>query len=301
MKVSRQVTDGQLAASELVLTENGAVYHLNLHPDQIASNIIVVGDQGRVEKVSKYFDHVDHRVTNREFVTHTGRIGTMPVSAMSTGIGTDNIDIVLNELDALLNIDLQNRTILPEHTSLNIVRLGTSGALQPDLGVDQFLLSTHGLGLDQVLNYYQCEFEEEEMELRNAFLGHANWPQDMGSPYVAAAGKNLFERIDGPEMNHGITATACGFYGPQGRMLRIPTRLPRLNEQLSSFAHRGYRITNFEMETSALYGLGGMLGHQTATVCTIIANRMRMEFSRDYHAAVDRMIRVVLERLTSGY
>lgn len=290
-----------LPPSELVLTDAGAVYHLNLHPQQVARNIIVVGDQGRVTEVSKYFDQIDHRVENREFVTHTGRIGQMPVSAMSTGIGTDNIDIVINELDALFNIDLPSRTIKSQHTPLNIVRLGTSGALQADIPVESMVISSHGMGLDPVVGYYAAEFDEEERALAEAFANHIQWPVQLAPPYFVRAGESLFNKIKTPEMVHGITATAGGFYGPQGRSLRLPLRLKGLNEQLNSFEWQGHRVTNFEMETSALYGLSAMLGHQATTVCAIIANRFSKTFSRDYHPTVNHMIETVLGRLTSGY
>ncbi len=290
-----------IAPSELVLTDEGAVYHLKLHPHQIAPNIIVVGDQGRVEAVSKHFDAIDHRAENREFVTHTGRIGNFPISVLSTGIGTDNIDIVVNELDALFNIDLKTRQIQPETTSLKIVRMGTSGALQADLPVESMLLSDFGMGLDPVASYYKSQFEAEELELQKAWVQHSNWPEHMAQPYFVKAGQKLLEQLRGNDMNEGITATAAGFYGPQGRSLRLPLHMADLNEQLNTFRHGNYRITNFEMETSALYALSAMLGHEAATVCTIIANRFNKTFSRDYHPAVNRMIVNVLERLTSGY
>lgn len=290
-----------IAPSELVLTNSGAVYHLNLMPDQIAENIIVVGDQGRVREVSKHFDQIDHEVQNREFLTHTGRIGNVRITALSTGIGTDNIDIVVNELDALVNIDLKTRSIKKEKTSLNIVRLGTSGALQQDIPVDELLLSTHGMGLDTVTGYYAAQFDNEETELARAFADHSNWPETLPHPYFVKAGTDLLQKIDGPEMHKGMTATAGGFYGPQGRILRLPLQIKDLNETLQTFRHGDLRITNFEMETSALYALSAMLGHQTCTVCAVIANRFSKTFSRDYHPTVNRMIATVLERLTAGY
>lgn len=290
-----------IPASELVLTAEGTVYHLNLHPGQVAPNIIVVGDQGRVKQVSKHFDAIEHSVQNREFVTHTGRIGNFPISVMSTGIGTDNIDIVINELDALFNIDLKDRRIRDNKTSLNIVRLGTSGALQDDIPVESLLLSSHGMGLDTVTGFYNTEFEAEEIELSRAFAAHCKWPENLPQPYFVNAGNDLLEKLDGEEMLRGITATAGGFYGPQGRTLRLPLRIDNLNETLNSFRHGDLRITNFEMETSALYALSAMLGHQACTVCTVIANRFSKSFSKDYHPTVNRMIGTVLERLTTGY
>lgn len=286
--------------SELVLTAAGEVYHLKLLPEQIAPNIIVVGDQGRVEQVSSHFDQVDYRVHNREFVTHTGRIGDFPISAVSTGIGTDNIDIVINELDALFNIDLESRRIRDKKTSLNIVRLGTSGALQADLPVDELLLSTYGMGLDTVSGFYAGQFDADEIALAEAFSKHVKWPENLPQPYFVHAGQQLLQRIDGPDMHKGITATAGGFYGPQGRVLRLPLRIDNLNESLNTFRMNEHRIANFEMETSALYALSAMLGHQACTVCAIIANRFSKSFSKDYHPTVNRMISTVLERLTTG-
>lgn len=301
MKESALQQAENLASSELVLTKDGAVYHLNLMPEQIAPNIIVVGDQGRVAQVSKHFDRIDHTVQNREFLTHTGSIGSFPISVMSTGIGTDNIDIVVNELDALFNIDLQQRSIRSEKTRLNIIRLGTCGALQEDIPVDELLLSTHGMGLDTVTGYYAAEFEDDEKELAKAFQMHSTWPEQIPAPYFVKAGGELVNRINGKDMYTGITATAGGFYGPQGRILRLPLRISDLNESLNSFRHGEHRITNFEMETSALYALSAMLGHQACTVCAVIANRFSKSFSRDYHPTVNRMIATVLERLTTGY
>lgn len=301
MKKALHQESGTLAASELVLSSDGAIYHLQLHPEMVAPNIILVGDQGRVPMVSKYFDSIDFRIQHREFVTHTGTIGKMPVSVISTGIGTDNIDIVINELDALFNIDLKKREIKPYQTALNLVRLGTSGSLQEDIPVDSFLLSSHGLGLDHVLSFYQAQFETEETDIIRAFKAHTQWPAHLGDPYIIKAGKTLFDRIKGSDMHEGITATACGFYGPQGRSLRLPLELPSLNEQLQSFRYQDLRITNFEMETSALFGLSALLGHQAATVCTIIANRFSHTFSKDYQIVVDKMISTVLERLTTSY
>lgn len=290
-----------IPASELVLTAEGAVYHLKLHSGQVAPNIIVVGDQGRVKQVSKHFDAIEHSVQNREFLTHTGRIGNFPISVMSTGIGTDNIDIVINELDALFNIDLKERRIRDQKTSLNIVRLGTSGALQEDIPVESLLLSSHGMGLDTVTGFYNAEFETEEIELSRAFTAHSNWPENLPQPYFVNAGNDLLEKLNGDDMLNGITATAGGFYGPQGRTLRLPLRIDNLNETLNTFRHGDLRITNFEMETSALYALSAMLGHQACTVCAIIANRFSKSFSKDYHPTVNRMIGTVLERLTTGY
>lgn len=286
-----------IAPSELIITPDGEIYHLKLRPEHLADNVIVVGDQSRVAEISAHFDKVEHRVQNREFVTHTGTYRGKRISAISTGIGTDNIDIVLNELDALVNIDLETRTIKAEKKSLRIVRIGTSGALQGDIPVDTFVASSHGMGFDGLLNYYSGLDAIDQPAIAKAFMAHSGWTPNLPYPYVVKADAQLLQTI-AHDMRQGITATAPGFYGPQGRQLRLVPALPDLNEKLGSFRHEGLMVTNFEMETSALYGLGGLLGHQTCTVCAIIANRVRGEYSKDYHPAVDRLIRTVLERLT---
>lgn len=287
-----------LEPSELVLNPDGSVYHLALRPEQLGDLVIVVGDQGRVDKVSRHFEQVEHRVQNREFVAHTGVLRGTHITALSTGIGTDNIDIVLNELDALANIDLMARTPRKEHRALRIVRLGTCGALQEDIPVDSRVVSAYGVGMDNVLHYYAYESTDAELRLLNAFLNHSEWPDNLPYPYVAGGDKELVSAL-GHDNTVGITFTAGGFYGPQGRQLRLLPSVDGLNERISSFAHEELRATNFEMETSALYGLGGMLGHRVCTVCTVVANRLRKEYSKDHHAAVDRMIAEALERLTA--
>lgn len=287
-----------LEPSELVLNPDGSVYHLAMRPEQLGDLVIVVGDQGRVEKVSRHFEQVEHRVQNREFVAHTGVLRGTHITALSTGIGTDNIDIVLNELDALANIDLVTRTPRKEHRALRIVRLGTCGALQEDIPVDSRIVSAFGVGMDNVLHYYAYESTDAEIRLLNAFLNHSEWPDNLPYPYVAGGDKELVSAL-GHDNTVGITFTAGGFYGPQGRQLRLLPSVDGLNERICAFAHEDLRATNFEMETSALYGLGGMLGHRVCTVCTVVANRLRKEYSKDHHAAVDRMIGEALERLTA--
>ena len=285
-----------LEPSELVLNPDGSVYHLALRPEQLGDLIIVVGDQGRVEKVSRHFERIEHRVQNREFVAHTGVYHGMHITALSTGIGTDNIDIVLNELDALVNIDLASRSPKRDHKRLRIVRLGTCGSLQEDIPVDSRIVSAFGVGLDNVLHYYAYENTDAENRLLNGFLAHCEWPDNLPVPYVAAGDKELIERL-GHGNTVGITITSGGFYGPQGRQLRLLPSVDGLNERISAFAHEELRACNYEMETSALYGLGGLLGHRTCTVCTVVANRLRKDYSKDHHAAIDRMIGEVLERL----
>ena len=287
----------ELAPSELVLNPDGSVYHLALRPDQLGDLVLVVGDQGRVESISRHFSKVEHRVQNREFVAHTGVYHGTHVTALSTGIGTDNIDIVLNELDALVNIDLERRTPRTEHRSLRIIRLGTCGALQEDIPVDSRIVSAFGVGLDNVLHYYAYENTGAEQRLLNDLLGHTEWPDNLPVPYVAAGDPRLVELL-GHDNHVGVTLTAGGFYGPQGRQLRLIPSVDGLNERFSSFEHEGLRCTNFEMETSALYGLGGMMGHRVCTVCTVVANRLRKEYSKDHHTSIDRMIAEALERAT---
>lgn len=286
----------ELAPSELVLNPDGSVYHLALRPEQLADTVLVVGDPGRVALISERFDSVEHRTQNREFIAHTGLLDGRRFTALATGIGTDNIDIVLNELDALVNIDLEQRRVRAAHRSLRIVRLGTCGALQPDVPVDSLVVSSHGLGFDNVLHYYANEQDDAEMRLLQAFLAHTEWPDNLPVPYVGTGDPQLVELL-GHDHQVGITATAGGFYGPQGRQLRAVPSVPDLNDSFSAFAHEGRRLLNYEMETSALYGLGGLLGHRTCTVCCVVANRMRKEYSKDHHSAIGRMIDTVLERL----
>jgi uridine phosphorylase len=285
-----------IAESELILNPDGSIYHLHLKPGDIADNIIVVGDPDRVQQVSARFDVIEVKVSNREFTTHTGTYKGKRVTALSTGIGTDNIDIVLNELDALVNIDLKTRTINPEKKKLNIIRIGTSGSLQGDIPPDSFVVSTHGLGLDGLLNYYGGLDAINEDDLSSAFVTHTRWDKKLPFPYFVKGSAALCDKI-GKGFVKGITATAPGFYGPQGRELRLRPAIPDLNEKLTAYRHLEHRITNFEMETSALYGLSLHMGHSACTVCVIIANRISRQYSRNYHAKVDELINLVLERL----
>ena len=287
----------KFATSELVLNDDNSIYHLNLHPHQIAKDIIVVGDPGRVEIISNYFDTIEHKVANREINTHTGTLNGKPLTVMSTGMGTDNIDIVLNELDALVNIDLENRTAKKDHTSLNIIRLGTSGSLQKNVDVDSFVISEFGLGLDGLMNYYDFEQTETEIELLEQFYKQTNYSKTFAQPYFVKGSTELFDKLK-EDCISGITATACGFYGPQGRVLRIPLKETQINEKLRDFNYNDYRITNFEMETSALYGLSRALGHNACTICAIIANRFLGTGSDNYKLAVQKLIEQTLYKLT---
>ncbi len=282
--------------SELILNPDGSIFHLHLLPHQIAENIILVGDPGRVNMVSENFDRIEYKVQNREFATHTGYFNKKRISVVSTGIGTDNIDIVINELDALVNIDLKERTVKNNHTPLNLIRIGTSGALQPDIAVDSFVLSEYGLGMDGLLHFYQHQFPEEKAIL-DAFVKQTGWGMPLNMPYLVQSSAPLFNKLK-EGMHTGITATACGFYGPQGRVLRLNTAIEGLNEKLTSFSYEGHRITNFEMETSALFGLSKLLGHHAVTACAIIANRIIKEYSKDYKITVNKLVKIILQRLT---
>lgn len=286
----------QLAETDLILNSDGSIYHLHLREEHIADNVIVVGDQGRVSEISKHFDIIETKIHNREFVTHTGVLGKNRITVLSTGIGTDNIDIVINELDATINIDHQTRKAKLQLRKLNIVRIGTSGALQADIPVGSHVISQFGLGLDGLLHFYEYKFNDLERELGEKIGQHLQLNSEIATPYVCKGSAELFDKLNAG-MIPGITATAPGFYGPQGRKLRLNPTDSSINDKLHSFAHKEYRITNFEMETSALYGLGNLLGHNCCTCCVIIANRIRQEYSKDYHKDVERLIQTVLERL----
>ncbi len=286
----------KIKESELVLNPDGSVYHLKLKPEHVAPNVIVVGDQGRVEVISQHFEKIEHKIQNREFLTHTGYYRGERITVLSTGIGTDNIDIVINELDAAVNIDLEKRVQKEKHRALNIVRLGTSGALQEDIPVDTFVASAYGLGFDGLLHFYRHDEALTETAMEDAFMRHTSWGERLARPYIVGGSDELLQRV-AADLKRGITATAHGFFGPQGRELRIPLAFPGLNDKMATFGFEGQRITNFEMETSALYALGRILGHNTLTVCNIIANRARREYSKDYQASVKKMISYVLDKL----
>lgn len=278
-----------IAPSELIITDRGAIYHLDLRPDELAPIVLTVGDPDRVKVVSKYFDTIEVQRQHREFVTHTGTLGNKRISVVSTGIGPDNIDIVLNELDALANIDFTTRTIKPELSSLSILRLGTSGSLQADIPVDSFVAGTHGLGLDNLLHFYRLEQNEEEQELLQAFLTHTQMHHTISAPYISAASPSLLKHFT-EDFHQGITVTCPGFYGPQGRILRLGLAAPQLVDNLTNFSYGQHRITNFEMETSAIYGLSRLLGHQCLSLNVIVANRVNKTFSADGQAAVEKLI-----------
>lgn len=287
-----------IEASELILRPDKSIYHLQLKAEHLADKIIVVGDPNRVKMISDQFDSIEYKISGREFHTHTGIKNGVRLSVISTGIGVDNIDIVLNELDAVVNIDFEKRIPIENKKQLEIVRLGTSGSLQEDIPTGTFLVSEYAIGLDGMLNFYKKEFEADERQLMDAFHQQIDYPIDLPLPYIVKGDPGLFELML-PGNKSGITATASGFYGPQGRKLRLDTQFPQQNEALNSFAYGGKRITNFEMETSALYGLSALLGHKAITICAIIANRYRREFSERPDLLIKELIDQVLERLTS--
>ncbi len=287
----------ELKPSELILNPDGSIFHLKLFPDQVADTIILVGDPNRVEIVSSFFDSVELRVSNREFHTHTGRFKNQRLSVMSTGIGTDNIDIVLNELDALVNIDLKNRVLKSEHRKLRLVRIGTTGGLQKDVPINSFILSRYAAGFDTVLNFYARRNEVSDLDMEKAFKKHTSWKSCLPDPYFVASSDELFGLF--PEsLPSGITISAPGFYGPQGRRIRLDPLDMELNDKLESFRYGDLRIMNYEMESSALFGLARLLGHEAVTLCTMIANRASMEFTEDYKASVSKLIKFTLDHIT---
>lgn len=280
----------RIAESELIINDRGAVYHLDLRPEEIAGTVITVGDPDRVKEVSKYFDSIEVKRQHREFISHTGFVGKKRITVLSSGIGPDNIDIVINELDALVNIDFETRTIKSKLSPLNIIRIGTSGSLQADITVDSFVASTHGLGIDNLLNFYRHEHNDEEQQLLHSFVTHTQIHGQIGNPYISSGAGSLIKHFV-KDFHQGITVTCPGFYGPQGRILRLGIRNPELINRLTDFRFGQHRITNFEMETSAIYGLGKLLGHNCLAINAIVANRVQKEFSKDGKAAVENLIK----------
>ena len=285
-----------IQASELILNPDGSVYHLNLRPEHIAHDIIFVGDQNRVEKITQFFDSIEYSTQKREFKTQTGTYKGKRMTVMSTGIGPDNIDIVLNELDALVNIDLETRMPKEELTSLNIIRIGTSGSLHADIPVDSFVMSKFGLGLDNTLRSYLID-SVSNAAMEDAFVAHTNWDIRKGKPYAIPCSQVLEKFIESDKIFKGITATAGGFYGPQGRVLRLNIQDQELNNKMDSFDFNDNRITNLEMETAAIYGLSALLGHNALSLNAIIANRASGTFSEDPYKAVDELIAYTLNKL----
>lgn len=289
----------RIAESELIINKRGAVYHLDCRPEEVADIIITVGDPDRVKEVSKYFDSTLFQKQHREFITHTGLLNGKKISCISTGIGPDNIDIVLNELDALVNIDFETRQVKETLQSLKIIRLGTSGSLQREIPVDSFVASTHGLGLDNLMHFYRTEHNQEETELLHAFNTHTQLGSGNIAPYIQMAAPSLLKHFT-QNYHQGITVTCPGFFGPQGRVLRMGLAYPNLIDSLTSFSFGSHRISNFEMETSAIYSLGRALGHQCLSLSAIVANRIEKSFTRDGELAVENLIKQSLEIISAN-
>ncbi|WP_299713310.1 nucleoside phosphorylase [uncultured Tenacibaculum sp.] len=282
--------------SELILNADGSIYHLNLRPEHISTDIIFVGDQYRVDKVTKHFDSIEFSTQKREFKTTTGIYKGKRISVISTGIGPDNIDIVLNELDALVNIDFESREIKSEHTKLNITRIGTSGSLQDDIPVDSFLLSSHAIDLNGMLQSYNTE-EIAHPDIEDAFVKQTDWSSRKAYPVVISNSEKLASKLSSSETYEGITATAGGFYGPQGRVLRLQLQDPELNHKIDNFSYQEHKITNLEMETSAIYGLSKLLGHNACSMNAILANRANGTFSEKPGDIVEKLIKYTLDKL----
>ncbi len=283
--------------SELILNQDGSVFHLHIKPEQLAHKVILVGDPGRVSLVASHFTDIEMEVQSREFHSITGKYQGKRITVASTGIGCDNIDIVVNELDALVNIDFATRTEKAEKTSLEIVRIGTCGGLQEYTPVGTFIVSEKSIGFDGLLNFYAGRNEVCNLALEDAFTKHMHWNPQLCAPYVIEADEELTNRIGGDDMVHGITIACGGFYGPQGRQLRIPLADPDQNAKVESFEYEGMHITNFEMESSALAGLSKLLGHKATTCCMVIANRLIKEANTGYKSTIDNLIKEVLERV----
>ena len=283
-------------ATDLVLNAKNQIYHLGLSPENLAAKIIVVGDQDRVGLISQFFDSIEHQSQHREFTCHTGVYKGKRISVLSTGIGTDNIDIVINELDALVNIDLENRIEKEAKTELEIVRIGTCGIVQSHIPIHSYILSSHALGLDNIAHFYEIPFSEEELVLGEIIQKHIGLPENI-IPYLVSADNEMTNRFASELTNQGITITSSGFYGPQGRNLRIPTYASEIHTRLSSFESDGLQILNFEMESSALFALGKALGHKCTTICLGVANRPNYEFSKGYDKEMNGLIEYVLNRI----
>lgn len=286
----------QFPATELVLDAKGAVYHLGLQPSQLAKKVILVGDQDRVAKISRFFDAIEHRIQHREFISHTGFYQGKRITVLSTGIGTDNIDICLTELDALANIDLQLREEKQHKTSLEITRIGTCGMLQSDMPLHTFVLSTHALGLDNIAHFYPIDFNQEEQHLLTQIKTQVNFPEGI-APYLSAANADMVAKFDSAEVRKGITITSSGFYGPQGRSLRLASKMPEIHLALEKFQDNDHQIVNFEMESSAIFALGKGLGHKCTSICLGVANRPLEIFSTGVDQAMDELIEFVLDRI----
>lgn len=290
-----------IKSSELLTNPDGSIFHLHLLPEDLADDVILVGDPGRVETIASHFDHIELKKSNREFYTITGTYRNHRLTVVSTGIGPDNIDIVVNELDALANIDLKTKEIKPSGRTLNMVRIGTSGSVQSDIPVDSFVISEKSIGCDGVLRFYAGNDGVCDRRFEDAFISHCQWTPAAARPYVVNAAPELVARLHDPGHTiKGVTLTAVGFYGPQGRVLRLPLAMPGINDRITDFRYEGYKVTNYEMESAAITGLCNLLGHHAATICLIIANRMNGDASADYHGNMAKLIRYTLDRLTNN-
>ena len=283
--------------SELVINSDGSIFHLHLKPEQLADKLILVGDPGRVNLVASHFDTKECETSNREFHTITGNYKGKRITALSTGIGCDNIDIVMNELDALANIDFSSRTEKSAHRTLTLVRVGTCGGLQPNTPTGTYIASVKSIGFDGLLNFYAGRDEASDLQLEKAFKEHVGWDLKMGNPYVATADPQLINTIAANDMVKGITIACGGFFGPQGRRLRLPLMVPDLNEKIESFEYNGLKVNNFEMESSALAGLATLMGHKAMTCCMVIANRRAKKMETNYKGDIDGLITLVLDRI----
>lgn len=289
--------EGYFAESELVINGDGSIFHLHLLPEQLADKVILVGDPGRVALVACHFDSRECEVSNREFNTITGTYKGKRITVLSTGIGCDNIDIVMNELDALANIDFMTRTEKDVHRTLTLVRVGTCGGLQPETPEGAYVASVKSIGFDGLLNFYAGRDDVSDLPLENAFREVVGWSFKMGNPYVVTASQKLVDRVAADDMVKGITVACGGFFGPQGRQLRLPLADPHLNEKIEDFEYKGLKITNFEMESSALAGLAALMGHEALTCCMVIANRRAKRMETDYKGDIDGLITMVLDRI----
>ena len=286
-----------IPASELIINDDGSAFHIHLRPDQLRDNIIFVGDPGRVDMVAAYFDEVDYNVSSREFHAIGGKYKGKEIMCISHGIGPDNIEIVMTELDALANVDFKTRKVKQQHRTLSIVRIGTSGSLQYDLKIGDFVVAEKGIGFDGILNFYADRDKVCDLDFEKKFTEHVNWDPTWATPYVADADPELVERIGRDDMVRGYTIAAVGFYAPQGRMVRLRLKDPDLNSKIESFRFDGRPITNFEMESACLQGMAKMLGHKAMTVCCIIAQRREENANTDYKPSVEKLVRTVLERM----
>ncbi len=284
--------------SELIINPDGSIFHLHLKPEHIAENVILVGDPNRVELVSSFFSNIEFKTSNREFVSATGTYNGNRITVVSTGIGTDNIDIVVTELDALVNVDFKTREIKEEKTSLKIVRIGTSGGLQEDLAINSFVVSEKAIGFDGLLNFYANRNKVSDLAFEAAFKTHTQWNERLSSPYVIDCSKSLKAKFSNGGFTPGVTISAPGFYGPQGRVVRLDVADANLNSKIEKFRFNNHRITNYEMECSAIYGLSALLGHEALTVCLIIANRMKKEANESYKPYMRELVKTVLDKLT---